>query len=1141
MLCIVSVLGMRAQEDITSTYLTNADLSTENSGWTYYSDDYKYQAWRTTNDENVVPGVEFYAGWGSLEHTNFKFSQTVTLPAGDYRIAVNAFFREGNDGNGTNANKAWIFAGDTKQNVYGLNAGALNSYSGSDDMNKALAAFKAGAFSNAFDFTLETEKSIELGFQGKFDAIRQWCILGPVKLYKYSLDDYLTDYDAKYAEAEALDGKPMNADVQSALTTAMVDRNTFSLSSEVTAAIATLTAAINAAQVSVDAYAKLTPVITKIDAALAAATSATASTESYDAIKTAYTNGTIANGDIQTNIINAYNAVIPVIKSQTAASADFTLAIQNPSFEYGDFTGWTTSETSDDTTIRENSNATYTTSDVDGNYLFNTWSKGVALTQTVSGLPTGQYTLKALVASDGGTIYLLANGDHNTGTLTSDKTVGVGAEFTFLVKDGNATIGTVGGDGDGNYIAEGHWWYKADNFRLIKNRELTAEEEAILPTAIALKNGEDVVSDPIALDATTNTVTLTPSYTPAEATPGYITWETSDATVATVADGVVTAVSSGTATITATSTLAPSVSASVTVTVSFPETEVAEYVNDGATRTVHNYGENLIKNGSFEYPDGYTAWTIADGSAMSSSSFTLQNESGDHSIKANGHTGADGNRSISTGWPIESGKTYVFGYKVKSTSAGNSEFHVVSLTNALRTETQQLNTSDDRKAIAVGTSWTDVKYEFTNTDGYAYVQFRARWLNSAVSFDDFYLVEKNGDDNVIGNVQYALDAIPTSNIGTGAFQYSQDAIDAANALVQGTATVEDVTNAYTALATLNAPADGKLYNIVNITDGFTHANKALTFKSASDADLDANSTAMAWETAPGSYLPQGVKFTAVDGTLNGYKLSYTRADGNVIYISTGSLSGLGSDNNQIRPTNNPEKALTFVVTSVGDNHWYLYNTLAEKNVGSNGDTGFYTAGGSNKDVKIQEAVNNEVTLNIAAENQYGTLILPFNADVPSGVTAYSVSEATGNTLTLETKSTFVANTPYIVYAESGVNETLSGLGAAYTDATYTAGLLTGVYAATTATAGTYVLQNNDDLVGFYQVEAGEEPTVGANRAYLTAPTAGVKAFFFDDVTAIKNVFDGVAAGNIYDLNGRKVSKMQKGGVYVVNGKKILVK
>ena len=303
---------------------------------------------------------------------------------------------------------------------------------------------------------------------------------------------------------------------------------------------------------------------------------------------------------------------------------------------------------------------------------------------------------------------------------------------------------------------------------------------------------------------------------------------------------------------------------------------------------------------------------------------------------------------------------------------------------------------------------------------------------------------------------------------------------------------------------MNAPAAGKLYNVVNVSDGYNHKGKAVTFKSASNADLSGNTTSFGYNENPGSIYPQGFKFTAVDGVKNGYKLSYTRADGNEVFVGTGSSTTLGSNNDQIRPTTDASKAVTVqVVATTTENVWNLYNTLASKNIGANGanDQGFYTVASYNS-MKIQEAVNNEVSLNILAENQYGTLILPFNADVPTGVTAYSVEEATGSKLTLVGEDAFEANIPYIVFAESGATATLEGLGSAYTDANYTEGLLTGVYAETLAPVGSYVLQNNDSKVGFYPVIADKQPTVGANRAYLSAP-AGVKAdaFFFDEGTA----------------------------------------
>ena len=225
-----------------------------------------------------------------------------------------------------------------------------------------------------------------------------------------------------------------------------------------------------------DAYKKLGDVITKLDAVLAAATTATESDDAYQTIKTAYNDGTIADEDIQTNVIAAYDAIIPVIKSQTAVPADFTFAIRNQSFEYGNMTGWTTVNSSD-TGVRETSNPTYATEGTDGNYLFNTWWKGNPITQTVEGLPNGKYKLTVSVASDGGTIYLLGNNEHNEGIETGgthpSKDVMQETSFIFLVEDGTATIGVVGSaDGTAgehlDYVEDGHWWYKADNFRLEK-------------------------------------------------------------------------------------------------------------------------------------------------------------------------------------------------------------------------------------------------------------------------------------------------------------------------------------------------------------------------------------------------------------------------------------------------------------------------------------------------------------------------------------------------------------------------------------------------------------------------------------------------------------------------------------------------
>ena len=193
-------------------------------------------------------------------------------------------------------------------------------------------------------------------------------------------------------------------------------------------------------------------------------------------------------------------------------------------------------------------------------------------------------------------------------------------------------------------------------------------------------------------------------------------------------------------------------------------------------------------------------------------------------------------------------------------------------------------------------------------------------------------------------------------------------------------------------------------------------------------------------------------------------------------------------------------------------------------------------------VTLTRYEQSEATMKIS-DAQYATFIAPFDVTIPDGVTAYTVDgvEANGSTLTMtEVTTTIAANTPVVLFSENTVNETFAGKAIDADD--LTEGLLTGVYTDTQATAGTYVLQNNDSKVGFYLVAKGKEPTVGANRAYLTATAAdGVKAaFFFDSETAIKNVFSGMESGEIYDIAGRKVSRMNKGGIYVVAGHKVAV-
>ena len=173
-------------------------------------------------------------------------------------------------------------------------------------------------------------------------------------------------------------------------------------------------------------------------------------------------------------------------------------------------------------------------------------------------------------------------------------------------------------------------------------------------------------------------------------------------------------------------------------------------------------------------------------------------------------------------------------------------------------------------------------------------------------------------------------------------------------------------------------------------------------------------------------------------------------------------------------------------------------------------------------------------------SEYGTICIPTAAALPDGVKAYSCASVTNNVLDLEGVSSLAANTPYILQ-KTGSEASYTILSTEKTsNEVYTTDCLNGVLTATSAPVGSYVLQNLDNKVAFYQVSAEDPITVPANRCYLTAPASGVKALAFPDgtLTSISEIQAADEKAVIYDLSGRRVSKATK-GIYIINGKKVI--
>ena len=92
----------------------------------------------------------------------------------------------------------------------------------------------------------------------------------------------------------------------------------------------------------------------------------------------------------------------------------------------------------------------------------------------------------------------------------------------------------------------------------------------------------------------------------------------------------------------------------------------------------------------------------------------------------------------------------------------------------------------------------------------------------------------------------------------------------------------------------------------------------------------------------------------------------------------------------------------------------------------------------------------------------------------------------------------------------------------------------------------FILGKANGVVGFYRLSDSER-TLGMNKAYLSndvlnSASQVVKMNFDGETTAIETVEKvGNVNAPIYDLSGRRVVNAVKGGLYIQNGKKFIVK
>lgn len=173
---------------------------------------------------------------------------------------------------------------------------------------------------------------------------------------------------------------------------------------------------------------------------------------------------------------------------------------------------------------------------------------------------------------------------------------------------------------------------------------------------------------------------------------------------------------------------------------------------------------------------------------------------------------------------------------------------------------------------------------------------------------------------------------------------------------------------------------------------------------------------------------------------------------------------------------------------------------------------------------------------------YATLYAPVALTIPQNVQAYTASFADSKVTLTPIEGTIPANTGVVIEAAEGTYN----FAITTTDATATSDLRGDVATANVdAASAAYILGKTDAQgVGFFKLNSTDRAIKGG-RAYYVAPNGSAAAayLFNGNVTGLEAIKTALNDANapVYDLSGRKVAKALKGGLYIKNGQKFIVK
>lgn len=241
---------------------------------------------------------------------------------------------------------------------------------------------------------------------------------------------------------------------------------------------------------------------------------------------------------------------------------------------------------------------------------------------------------------------------------------------------------------------------------------------------------------------------------------------------------------------------------------------------------------------------------------------------------------------------------------------------------------------------------------------------------------------------------------------------------------------------------------------------------------------------------------------------------------------------------------------TFTLKNETNGNWNVIDQNNNKlNAETDGRINYWTSD-QNAGWRISKATDIEVALHESGDASYASLYLPYSISAVSNAEAYVANNAAvNNTLVMQTTSDggFAANQGVVLVSDTKASTATLTLG----ENTNTS-LLRGTNQPITLTDETranYLVfgpkDGAENTVGFW-TPATSLTSIAANRAYYLneGGQQAVRLVFngsvIEGIDHVVDVNDNVNAP-IYDLMGRRVNNTMKHGVYIQNGKKMIVK